>query len=91
VRALIGDDEEGKEIGVMSERGQTCSKNERSDTVMYLPVDLTHVPPHVPRPLQDVVSLIVIASDGVHGRNDRLGTPALPSHYPIHHAMHNHH
>lgn len=51
-------------------------------TVLYLPVDLTHVPPHEPRPLQDAVSRIVIASDGVHGGNDRLGTPALPLHYP---------
>ena len=58
------------------------NKNERSDSEMYLPVDLTHVPPHEPRPLHDVVSFAGIASDGVHGGNDRLGTSALPLHYP---------
>ena len=48
------------------------------EAILNLPVDLTHVPPHEPRPLQDVVSLIIIASDGVHGGNNSRGTPALP-------------
>lgn len=51
---------------------------------MYSPVDLTHVPPHKPRPLQNVIFLFIIAGDSVHGGNDRIGTPALPSHYPSH-------
>jgi len=38
-------------------------------------VDLAHEPPHEPGPVQEVV--FVIASDGVHGEYDRLGTLAL--------------
>ena len=52
VRALIGEDE-GEKIRVMSER-QTGSKMDEAIlecAVLYIPVDLTHVPPHEPRPL----------------------------------------